>query len=238
MSKYYLTYSAEELDEALTKFLSGYKDVSQVTATADRVAPGYKFVDADGNVAEGTLHGMSIDGVNSDGYITGVTVYGDLCSNEFYQQKYLTTVAGIENSTNIPDYCFYNCSALLLESLPESLCTIGEAAFYFSNVSISELPSNLNYIGASAFRSCKKLTITSIPDGIVELYSYTFNGCTGLTTLNFTGRTHRHKPICIYQLFKPKSYRVTRVTYPYWCECFFWMFIADYDNITTLFNNY
>ena len=54
----------EQVLTATTKYINrvtvapipdAYQDVTGVTATADKVLPGYKFVDAEGNVVEGTI---------------------------------------------------------------------------------------------------------------------------------------------------------------------------------------
>ncbi len=50
-----LTHSGQELDDAITKVLNDYADVSGVTATADDVVQGKTFVDANGVQRTGTL---------------------------------------------------------------------------------------------------------------------------------------------------------------------------------------
>lgn len=55
MSNYYLNHTGAQLDEAIQKVRSGYKDVSGVTATAEDVKVGTTFVTSDGVLTEGTL---------------------------------------------------------------------------------------------------------------------------------------------------------------------------------------
>ena len=55
MANYYLGHTGEELDEAIRKVNSGFKDVSVVTATSRDVAVGKKIVGSDGSIIEGAM---------------------------------------------------------------------------------------------------------------------------------------------------------------------------------------
>ncbi|MDY5076624.1 MAG: leucine-rich repeat domain-containing protein [Paludibacteraceae bacterium] len=76
--------------------------------------------------------------------------------NEFVYD--LTIQEGI---TAIPAKAFYNCSRMGNVSLPESLETIGNSAFYGTNLLDLTIPANVQFIGSSAFQSAhiKSLTI-------------------------------------------------------------------------------
>ena len=121
--------------------------------------------------------------------------------NEFVYD--LTIQEGI---TAIPDNAFKNCSRMGNVSLPESLETIGNSAFYGTNIWDLTIPANVQSIGSSAFQSAhiKSLTIPAnsrltaigyrtfsdnrlyslsiLADSITSLGQYAFANC-GMDTL-------------------------------------------------------
>lgn len=50
-----INYTTQQLDNAIQKVQDNYADISGVTATADKVLVGSKFVDSSGNLIDGTL---------------------------------------------------------------------------------------------------------------------------------------------------------------------------------------
>ena len=50
-----INYTTQQLDNAIQKVQNNYANVSEVTATADKVLVGSKFVDSNGNLIDGTL---------------------------------------------------------------------------------------------------------------------------------------------------------------------------------------
>ena len=121
--------------------------------------------------------------------------------NEFVYD--LTIQEGI---TAIPANAFKNCSRMGNVSLPESLETIGNSAFYGTNLLELTIPANVQFIGSSAFQSAhiKSLTIPAnsrltaigdhtfsnnrlyslsiLADGITSLGQYAFAYC-GMDTV-------------------------------------------------------
>lgn len=55
MASYTLTHTGQEIDSAVEKVMSGYKDVSPVTATAEDVLSGKKIVNSSGTSISGTM---------------------------------------------------------------------------------------------------------------------------------------------------------------------------------------
>ena len=97
----------------------------------------------------------------------------------------LSTVALPNRMISFSHYTFKDCYNLNLSSLPTNLWFINPYTFSrCSNLSLTSLPSTLEYVGNRSFEYCKGLTSLSC-SGSLELNSYTFNGDTNLTTVNF-----------------------------------------------------
>lgn len=64
--------------------------------------------------------------------------------------------------------------------------TIGEQAFYDSNVKNVEIPSSVTYIQRSAFNSCKKLETLTIPNSVISIGGNAFAGCSNLTSITLS----------------------------------------------------
>ncbi len=61
--------------------------------------------------------------------------------------------------------------------------TIGENAFYNSNITSIHLPGTVRVIGKNAFHSCASLTGINIPAGVTDIEADAFRGCSNLRTL-------------------------------------------------------
>jgi hypothetical protein len=97
MSNYYLSHSAAELDEAVEKVLTGYKDVSSVTATGNDIVIGKTIVDSSGNVINGSLN---TDQFYSEGYTAGVIDGNNTSYSRGYDDGYDTGYdKGLEDAT-------------------------------------------------------------------------------------------------------------------------------------------
>lgn len=83
---------------------------------------------------------------------------------------------------------FYNCSNLILTSLPSEITKINNYAFSgCASLALAELPSGVTNIGNGTFRFCANLTLTSLPSRLAFINQYAFKGCTGLTSITFEG---------------------------------------------------
>ncbi len=87
------------------------------------------------------------------------------------------------NVTEIGSEAFENCSGLTKIVIPEGVVSIGERAFYYSNISEISLPSSLISIGKYAFYSSNIESIT-IPYGVTSIGDYAFAYCGKLKTVN------------------------------------------------------
>lgn len=130
------------------------------------------------------------------------------------------------NVTKIGTSCFYECNKLQRILIPKKVSHIGGYAFYgndalaevtfnaddltmdgnaFSgctNISILNWGSGIIRLGQAAFANCSSLTVLSIPNNVISLGdSYTFNACTGITSVTFEEGTRITviPPCCFYQ---------------------------------------
>ena len=68
--------------------------------------------------------------------------------------------------------------------IPNSVTSIGEAAFFFcSGLTSVTIPNSVTSIGRSAFQNCSGLTSVTIPNSVTFIDGYAFYGCSGLTTV-------------------------------------------------------
>jgi hypothetical protein len=75
-------------------------------------------------------------------------------------------------------------------TIPSSVITIGDGAFYSCNNLISvTIPSSATTIGDGAFYSCKNLVSVTIPSSITTIGNYAFYWCHNLTSVTLSRRT-------------------------------------------------
>lgn len=112
----------------------------------------------------------------------GIVRIGDSAFRCAYDLSSITLPSTLQS---IGDYAFANAgvnTSLEQIVLPDSVTSIGEAAFIFSAVQNIQLSSGLTEIPKEAFESCD-LTEITLPAGIRTVGQYAFGGCENLTSI-------------------------------------------------------
>ena len=120
---------------------------------------------------------------------TGSLVDGDFV---FSDDKKTTLLAYIGNGgdvtipssvTSIGDYAFYR-SGLTSVTIPNSVTSIGKLAFAScSGLTSVTIPNSVTSIGDSAFYNCTELTSITIPNSVTSIGYKAFHNCSGLTSV-------------------------------------------------------
>lgn len=125
-----------------------------------------------------------------------------------YYCDYLTDVVLPENVERIMDFAFSYCKKLKSIELPDTVYSLGKAAFSNSSLeeiklskkltSISEscftntniikidIPNNIKSIGKYAFYGCKSLSQINIPSSVQNFGSQAFYDCSNLSYVNIS----------------------------------------------------
>lgn len=89
-----------------------------------------------------------------------------------------------ETVTTLGQYCFHY-TELETVTLPKNLKRIEQRAFYGArNLSSITLPSTLEYMGDGLFYYCENLTDIVVPDSVTYLGSYAFSDCENLKSIH------------------------------------------------------
>ena len=97
---------------------------------------------------------------------------------------YIKKIVIEEGCSHIGSNAFYWCGDIQDVTLPSSLKSIGECAFYESGIPSLVLPEGVETLGASCFNGCDRLTDAVLPSTLKELPEWAFANCTRLE--NFT----------------------------------------------------
>lgn len=78
-------------------------------------------------------------------------------------------------------------------NLPESLISIGNAAFAGCDITKVNIPNSLKNIGDSAFANCSNLKEIVIPNSVISMGAYAFGGCSNLEEAKILGTVEEIK---------------------------------------------
>ncbi len=113
--------------------------------------------------------------------ISGVT--GTIGENTFYNCNFSFSSITIPKSvTSIGDRAFYGCSLSSI-TIPSSVKSIGNEAFYGCRLSSITIPSSVISLGDSAFSGCSQLYTVELENGLTSIGASCFSGCSWLSSI-------------------------------------------------------
>jgi hypothetical protein len=118
------------------------------------------------------------------------TGIGDTPYNVAYYRttkNYLTAITMPDTLQTLGDYAFYDCDALTTVSLPVATL-IGNSAFFDCDALATVSFPAATTIGNNAFSSCDALTTVSFP-AATTIGNYAFSDCDALTTVSLPAAT-------------------------------------------------
>ncbi|MDE7377289.1 MAG: leucine-rich repeat domain-containing protein, partial [Muribaculaceae bacterium] len=83
----------------------------------------------------------------------------------------------------IGECSFKNCNGLTSVTIPSSVKSIGDYAFYGCSLSSIDIPDATTSIGNFTFCGCRELASVTIPTSVTSIGEHTFAGCVRLTSV-------------------------------------------------------
>lgn len=102
---------------------------------------------------------------------------------EYHDEGVSVNIQLNEGLTSIGDYAFSNIGYLREMELPDSLLTLGKAAFSSTSLESMTIPSKVTVIPDSLFKDCLYLETVILPEGITEIGEYAFYGPQEMTSI-------------------------------------------------------
>lgn len=99
----------------------------------------------------------------------------------------VTSISLPSSITSIEEGAFYSCTSLTSIDVPSSVTSIGAGAFINCyNLQSFTIPYSVTSISDSAFCSCESLTTISIPSAVTSIGDGAFENCTNLQTVTIS----------------------------------------------------
>jgi hypothetical protein len=100
----------------------------------------------------------------------------------------LTSVTIPSSITSIGNAAFYSCTSLTSLTIGNGVTSIGLSAFAAcTNLPSVTIPNSVAVIGATAFDACTNLASVTIGSGVTTIGAFGFPWCTSLTSITFLG---------------------------------------------------
>ncbi len=111
----------------------------------------------------------------------------EILSFAFDSFEYCSSLIHIEipeSVNSIGEAAFINCSSLTSINIPYRVTSLSNYTFaYCYNLTSITIPDSVTSIGDYAFSDCSGLTSITIPDSVTNIGDSAFHGCTGLTSI-------------------------------------------------------
>ena len=121
--------------------------------------------------------------------VVGIEDYAFMCTYtengwEYLSCSSLTSVTIPNSVTSIGNSAFYDCSSLTSVTIPNSVTSIDDWAFgNCSSLTSVTIPNSITSIGNSVFDSCVNLTSVNIPNSVTSIGEQAFLDCSSLTSI-------------------------------------------------------
>ncbi len=139
-----------------------------------------------GTIEQSYSYGSSIYAYIPSSLRSVTVTGGNLLYGAFMNCSMLTSVTIPNSVTSIGDFAFYNCSGLTgTLTIPNSVTSIGDYAFYRCSglTGTLTIPNSVTIIGSGAFCYCSGLTSVTIGNSVTSIGNTAFYGCDGLTDI-------------------------------------------------------
>lgn len=118
----------------------------------------------------------------------GVTSIGEWVFNA----SHLTSISIPNSVKSIGDFAFYSNQKLINVTIPNSVKSIGVSAFgHCKNLANVTMPNSATSIGGGAFYCCESLTSITIPKGVTSIEENLFSYCESLTSVTIPNGVKR-----------------------------------------------
>ena len=115
-----------------------------------------------------------------------VTVIGDRAFSKCNDTLKSVTIP--DSVTTIGESAFYFCTSLKNITIPNSVTTIGAGAFSFSGLTEIYIPDSVTDIGVGTFAYCQSLTTAIVGNGVTAINNV-FYECTKLASIKLSSAT-------------------------------------------------
>ncbi len=136
--------------------------------------------------------------LDSDGMLTisgsgEMTNWSDSGEVPWYRNRSDIKAVEITGATSIGERAFEYCTSLTSITIPDSVITIGEIAFYGCSLTTVTIGNSVTTIGDRAFSRCSSLTSITIPDKVTSIGMQAFYFCTLLEAIDVDDNNAAYK---------------------------------------------